>query len=96
MNFGLGIKWDMWGLWHIHSYMAIMYWYIIMHNINKFFVFLSTSVACSVSPSTTTFATDFSFENLVFWNLFEFSVAEITENSISPTFWIQILPNKFH
>jgi hypothetical protein len=26
----------------------------------------------------TTFSTDFSFQNLVFWNLFEFSVAEIT------------------
>jgi hypothetical protein len=24
------------------------------------------------------FSTDFSFQNLVFWNLFEFSVAEIT------------------
>jgi len=38
----------------------------------------------------------FSFQNLVFWNLFEFSVSEITLKSISPTFWIQILPNKFH
>jgi hypothetical protein len=28
--------------------------------------------------SVTTFSTDFSFQNLVFWNLFEFSVAEIT------------------
>jgi hypothetical protein len=32
----------------------------------------------------------------MFWNLFEFSAAEITLKSISPTFWIQILPNKFH
>jgi hypothetical protein len=32
----------------------------------------------------------------VFWNLFEFSVVEINWKSISPTFWIQILPNKFH
>jgi len=31
-----------------------------------------------------------------FWNLFEFSAAEITFKSISPTFWIQTLPNKFH
>jgi len=46
--------------------------------------------------SVTTFSTDFSFQNLVFGNLFEFSVAEITLKSISPTFWIQILPNKFH
>jgi hypothetical protein len=27
----------------------------------------------------------------VFWNLFEFSAAEITKKSISPTFWIQTL-----
>ncbi len=44
----------------------------------------------------TTFSTDFSFQNLVFWNLFEFLAAEITLKSISPTFWIQILSNKFH
>jgi hypothetical protein len=31
-----------------------------------------------------------------FWNLFEFSETEITFKSISLTFWIQILPNKFH
>jgi hypothetical protein len=36
--------------------------------------------------SVTTFSTDFSFQNLVFGNLFEFSVAEITLKSISPTF----------
>jgi hypothetical protein len=28
--------------------------------------------------SVTTFSTDFSFQNLVFWNLFEFSEAETT------------------
>jgi hypothetical protein len=28
--------------------------------------------------SVTTFSTDFSFQNLAFWNLFEFSAAEIT------------------
>jgi hypothetical protein len=37
-----------------------------------------TSVACAVGPSVTTSSTDFSFWNLVFWNLFEFSAAEIT------------------
>jgi len=37
-----------------------------------------TSVACLVGPSVTTSSTDFSFQNLVFWNLFEFSAAEIT------------------
>ncbi len=45
-----------------------------------------TSVACLVGPtSVTTSSTDFSFQNLVFGNLFEFSVAEITSKSISPT-----------
>jgi hypothetical protein len=33
----------------------------------------------SKPSSVTTFSTDFSFQNLVFWNLFEFSAAaEIT------------------
>jgi len=36
-----------------------------------------TSVACAVDPSVTTSSTDFSFQNLVFWDLFEFSVVEI-------------------
>jgi hypothetical protein len=30
------------------------------------------SVACAIGPSVTTSSTDFSFQNLVFWNLFEF------------------------
>ncbi len=47
------------------------------------------------TSSVTTFSTDFSFQNLVFWNLFEFSAAEIILKSISPTFLIQILPYKF-
>ncbi len=38
----------------------------------------NTSVACAVGPSVTMSSTDFSFQNLVFWNLFEFSAAEIT------------------
>jgi hypothetical protein len=37
-------------------------------------------------PSVTTFLTDSSFQNLVFWNLFEFAAAKITLKSISPTF----------
>jgi hypothetical protein len=57
-----------------------------------YFSFIHSSVACAVGPSVTTSSTDFSLQNLVFWNLFEFSAAE----SVSPTFWIQILPNKFH
>jgi len=59
-------------------------------------VLITTSVACAIGPSVTTSSTDFSFQNLVFWNLFEFSVAEITLKSKSPTFWIQIFSNKFH
>jgi hypothetical protein len=43
-------------------------------------------VACAVGPSVTTSSTDFSFQNLVFWNLFEFLAAEITKKSISPAF----------
>jgi len=35
--------------------------------------------------SVTAFSTDFSFQNLEFWNLFEFSAAEITLKSVSPT-----------
>ncbi len=35
--------------------------------------------------SVTTFSTDFSFQNLVFWNLFEFLVAVITSKSMSFT-----------
>jgi hypothetical protein len=32
-----------------------------------------------------TLSTDFAFQNLVFWNLFEISAAEIALKSISPT-----------
>jgi hypothetical protein len=38
----------------------------------------NTSVACAVGPSVIMSSIDFSFQNLVFWNLFEFSAAEIT------------------
>jgi hypothetical protein len=41
------------------------------------FPFIHTSVARAVGPSVTTSSTDFSFQNLVFGNLFEFSAAEI-------------------
>ncbi len=47
---------------------------------------MNTSVACVVGPSVTTFSTDFSFQNVVFGNLFEFSAAEIILKSISLTF----------
>ncbi len=45
-----------------------------------------TGVACAVGARVTMSSVDFSFQNLVFWNLFEFSAAEITSKSISPTF----------
>jgi hypothetical protein len=41
-----------------------------------------TSLACELGPSVPTSSTDFSFQNLVFWNLFEFSAAEVTQKSI--------------
>ncbi len=47
--------------------------------------FICASVACAVGPSVTLSSTDFTFQNVVFGNLFEFSVAEITFKSISPT-----------
>ncbi len=37
-----------------------------------------SSVVYAVGISVITFSTDFSFQNLFFWNLFEFSAAEIT------------------
>ncbi len=37
-----------------------------------------TSVACAFGPGVTISSTDFSFQNLVFWNLFELSAAQIT------------------
>jgi len=36
-----------------------------------------TSVAYAIDLSVTASSTDFSFQNLVLWDLFEFSVAEI-------------------
>jgi hypothetical protein len=38
----------------------------------------NTSVTRVIGPSVTTSSTDFSFQNLVFWNLFEFSAIEFT------------------
>jgi hypothetical protein len=47
--------------------------------------FILSSLACDDGPSVTTSSTDFSFQNLGFWNLFEFSAAEITLKLLSPT-----------
>jgi hypothetical protein len=42
------------------------------------FSFSFTSVTCAVGPSVTTSSNDeFPSQNLVFWNLFEFSTPEI-------------------
>jgi hypothetical protein len=37
------------------------------------FALCMTSVACAIGPIVSTSSTDFSFQNLIFWNLFEFS-----------------------
>jgi hypothetical protein len=47
---------------------------------------ITASVACAIDPSVTESSTHFSFQNLVFWNLLEFSAEEITYKSLSPTF----------
>jgi len=44
----------------------------------KVYYLIVTTVACAVGPCVTTSSTDFSFQNLVFWNLFEILVIEIT------------------
>ncbi len=49
-----------------------------LSNVSSLVHINHTSVACAIGPSVTTPSTDFSFQNLVFWNLFEFSAAEIT------------------
>jgi hypothetical protein len=40
-------------------------------------------VAYAIGPSDTMFSTDFSFQNLIFWNLFEFS-AQIKHHETKP------------
>jgi hypothetical protein len=39
---------------------------------------IMTSVAYVIGPSVIMSSIDFPFQNLVFWNLFEFSMVEIT------------------
>ncbi len=45
---------------------------------NQPLLYILTSVACAADPSVIMSSTEFSFQNPLFWNLFEFSVAEIT------------------
>jgi len=49
-----------------------------MFQLDELCIFGKTSVACAGGPSVTMTSTDFSFQNLVFWNMFEFSAVEIT------------------
>jgi hypothetical protein len=49
-------------------------------------VSLLTNVACAVGPSVTASSIDISFQNFVFWNLFQFLVAKIISKSTFPTF----------
>jgi hypothetical protein len=58
--------------------------------------FIFTSEACAIGPSVIMSSSDFSFQNLVFWNLFEFfSGRNHFKNSIkifnfSRTFALQV------
>jgi len=71
--------------WVLHSFMCLGTFVIFLLT-SKSPLSCYTSVACAIDPSVTTSSSDFSFQNLVFWDLFEFSAAEIIEKSISPTF----------
>ncbi len=54
-------------------------WLSDTHGLVNFFSYIIlTSVACAFGLSVITSSTDLSFQNLVFWTLFEFSVAEIS------------------
>jgi len=44
------------------------------------------SVAYAIGPRVNPFWTDFSFQNWVFWNLFEFSVDKSFKNQYLPHF----------
>ncbi len=63
-----------------------MSWTEEVHGMVEWCSITETSVAGAVGPSVTMTSTDFSFQNLVFWNLFEFLVAQIIQKSIFPTF----------
>jgi hypothetical protein len=75
----------------VHKCNALLpgYYPTLKHNFQQkegtLLHFILTSGACAVRPSVTMLSTDFSFQNLVFGNLFEFSVAKITLKSIPPT-----------
>ncbi len=54
---------------------VIHLWVKLLHNFIHCYV-RYTGVACAVGPSVTTSSTDFSFQNLVLWDLFEFSAGK--------------------
>jgi hypothetical protein len=53
-----------------------------------------TSLACVLGPSVTMSSTDFSFQNLVFWNLFEFSMTKNYHLKINISHVINSNPTK--
>ncbi len=71
-------------LWKLYDHGILFWYYKIQEENENILIFESdvnsivTSVTCAIGPSVTTSSTDFSFQNLAFWNLFEFSVTEIT------------------
>ncbi len=76
---------------YVNIVLQCMYWFSKQPNMKGSHAWIDDKPS-----SVTTFSSDFSFQNLVFWNLFEHFVAKIIFKSIFPTFWIQILPHKFH
>jgi hypothetical protein len=79
-------------IWLLYNLKLIGYYHVVVNQVMSQFPVITsisrivryilsvicTSVACAVGPSVTTSSTDFSFQSLIFWNLFEFSAAEIT------------------
>jgi Sec-independent protein secretion pathway component TatC len=60
----------------LHCLMNIFHYFIIIKFISNHIVLVWPAPLTQVLPH----------HQLIFWNLFEFSVAEITSKSISPTF----------
>jgi hypothetical protein len=59
---------------HVNIVLQFMYWFFEQQNMKG-----DRAQEQNGNPSSvTTFSTDFSFQNLVFCNLFEFSAVEIT------------------
>jgi hypothetical protein len=66
---------------HVNVVLQCMYQFLEQPNMK------GNQLELNGNPSSViAFSTDFSFQNLVWWNLFEFPAVEITLKSISPTF----------